>query len=207
MGSMWRNPLITAVLGLLVGFFGGYLMGQQQPLSGGSSVQGGSADIGQSRGAPAAGPESGGEDIGSAAVLMERVRVLERQVERSPDDYELMVELGNILSDLGRFRVAAGWYERSRSLRDDDPDLLTDLGICYREIEDPERAVALFDRAADLSEEHWQSRYNAAVVRLYDLNDPQGALGEIEKLQRLRRSTPGIPDLAGIEAEIARRMQ
>jgi hypothetical protein len=67
--------------------------------------------------------------------------------------------------------------------------------------------VALFDRAAELSARHWQSRYNAAVVRLYDLDDAEGALKAVSHLRALKESNPDIPDLSGIEAEIKRRLQ
>lgn len=207
---MWRNSLVTAVVGLLLGFFGGYLLGQGQPR--GSALQASDPHAGipgapSLSGLPGAGGARGAAGVSVNATLAERARELERVVGQQADNYEALVELGNVLYDLGEFGRAAEWYERSRVLRDDNADVLTDLGVCYRELNQPAKAVELFDRAADLSAGHWQSRYNAAVVRLFDLNDPQGARDEIEKLKQLRATLPGIPDLTGIEAEIARRIR
>ena len=88
------------------------------------------------------------------------------------------------------------FYERRAPSRTTRPTCLTDLGVCYRETGNPQKALELFDRAADLHPEHWQSRYNAAVVRLFDLNDLAGAKREVEKLKRSRarsRTSPTWP--------------
>jgi hypothetical protein len=52
---------------------------------------------------------------------------------------------------------------------------------------------------------HWQSRYNAVVVRLFDLNDAAGAAAELAKLKSL--NNPQIPDLSGLEKEIQQRLK
>lgn len=207
---MWRNSLVTAILGLLLGFFAGYLLGQQQPQPGVNT--GGDPHAGVPGAPPLPGmgaPSPGGGAPGAAvnARLAEQARELERLLAADPENYTLLVEMGNVLYDLAMFARAAEYYERARALRDDNPDVLTDLGVCYRETNQPARAIELFDRAADLSDRHWQSRYNAAVVRLFDLNDPKGAREEIDKLNQLRSKLPEIPDLAGIEAEISRRLR
>lgn len=209
---MWRNPLATAVLGVLGGFFAGYLMGEMQvsahlPNPGGLQDASGPASSSgvQRQRTGLRGDLPAGVTLGFD--LEERVRVLEETLARQPRDYESILELAGLRYDLGLLPMAADLYERARGIRDDNPDLLTDLGICYREMDQPKRAVALFDRAAELSARHWQSRYNAAVVRLYDLDDAAGALKEVSHLRALKDSNPGIPDLSGIEAEINRRLQ
>ncbi len=42
-------------------------------------------------------------------------------------------------------------------------------------------------------------------MRLFDLNDPAGAKQELDKLKQLKGTVPNIPDLTGLEGEIARR--
>lgn len=207
---MWRNSVVTAVLGLLLGFFAGYLLGQQQPQPVSSAAGDPHAGIPGAPPLPGMGVTSPGGGTSGAAVnarLAEQAREIERLLAADPQNYTLLVEMGNVLYDLAMFARAAEYYERARVLRDDNPDVLTDLGVCYRETNRPALAIELFDRAADISDRHWQSRYNAAVVRLFDLNDARGAREEIDKLNQLRSKMPEIPDLAGIEAEIARRLR
>jgi tetratricopeptide (TPR) repeat protein len=136
--------------------------------------------------------------------LTEDLTVVKQLLTKDPTNYAHLVQAGNITYDLGRFADAVDFYERARAVRDDSPDVLTDLGNCYREVKQPAKAVELFDKAAALGSTHWQSRYNAAVVRLFDLNDPLGARDEIEKLKQVKPAPAGMPDLAAFEAEIAR---
>ncbi len=208
---MWKNPVATAIVGLMLGFFAGYLIGQ----GGGAAAAAGGAGNPPAgvQGAPALDgapvqPPSGGRTAASSNPrLMEQARDLEAVLAKNPGDYTTLVEMGNVQYDMSNFVSAADYYERARKIKDDSADVLTDLGVCYRETKQPDKAVELFDRAADMSPAHWQSRYNAAVVRLFDLNDPKGAQEELTKLKSLGAAVSGMPDLTSLEQEIAARLK
>lgn len=209
---MLKNPLITAVAGILLGFFLGYAVGQQQPAA---PQHGGAMGVGDPHaGVPGAPPLSampqqppaGGRAMAAAdPQLLEMARELERLLAADPGNWEHLVQMGNVQYDLANWPKAIQYYERARAVRDDSPDVITDLGVAYREAGQPAKAIELLDRAADMSEAHWQSRYNAAVVRLFDLNDLDGATEELAKLKALRATIKEIPDLTPLEQEIARR--
>ncbi|HQU33825.1 MAG: hypothetical protein B7Z68_10865 [Acidobacteria bacterium 21-70-11] len=207
---MWKNPVVTAVVGILLGFFIGYLAGQGQRVA----LPGASATVNPHAGVPgapplsgeAAKPPEGGRTAATANPrLLEQAHELEGLLAKDPKNYDHLVQMANTEYDLNDFIKAEDYYEKARAIRDDSPDVMTDLGVCYKETGNPQKALELFDRAADQHPEHWQSRYNAAVVRLFDLNDPAGAKREVEKLKQLKGTVPNIPDLAGLEGEIARR--
>jgi tetratricopeptide (TPR) repeat protein len=205
---MWKNPIATAVIGLLIGFFFGYLIGQKQgvgrvtratdPHAG---VPGAPALTGQ----PQIPPEGGRTAAAANPRLLEQTRELETLIAKDPKNYDHLVQMANTQYDLNDFVKAADYYEKARTIRDDSPDVLTDLGVCYKETGKPQQALELFDRAAEMRPDHWQSRYNAAVVRLFDLNDPSGAKVEVDKLKQLQGKVPNLPDLTGLEGEIAKR--
>ncbi len=207
---MWKNPIVTAVVGILLGFFFGYLVGQGQggaPAAKASTndphagVPGAPALTGQ----PQMPPEGGRTAATGNPRLREQARELAGLLATDPNNYNLIVQMANIQYDLNDFVKASDYYEKARAIKDDSPDVLTDLGVCYKESGNQQKALTLFDKAADMSPEHWQSRYNAAVVRLFDLNDPAGAKVELEKLKKLKGKIAGIPDLSGLEGEIAKR--
>jgi len=206
---MLKNPVVTAVIGLLIGFFAGYLVPHQgeapaTPAAAGDPHAGvpGAPSL---SGAPVQPPE-GGRTLGTADPrLLEQARQLEQLIAADPGNYVHLVQMGNVQYDLGNYLKARDFYEKARAIRDDSADVLTDLGVCYRETNQPQRAIELFDRAADLTPAHWQSRYNAAVVYLFDLNDPDGAQQEIDRLKSLQPRPPDLPDLASFEAQIAQR--
>lgn len=209
---MVKNPLITAVAGVLLGFFLGYAVGQQQqvaPQSGGATEMG-DPHAGVPGAPPLSGmpqqPPQGGRTMATAnPQLLEHVRELERLLAADPGNYDHLVQMGNVQYDLSNWPKAVEFYEKARTVRDDSADVMTDLAVAYREVGQSAMAIELLDRAADMSPAHWQSRYNAAVVRLFDLNDTAGALEEVAKLKALRASIPDIPDLTALEQEIAQR--
>jgi lipopolysaccharide biosynthesis regulator YciM len=207
---MIKNPLITALAGLLVGFFVGYVVGQGGPAPATATAAGSATTASPSRSlagvAPA--PPSGGRTQATAnPQLMEEARDLDRLLQQDPNNYQHLVQMGNLQYDLGSYTKAITYYERARAIRDDSPDVMTDLGVAYRESGSPDKALELLDRAAEMSPEHWQSRYNAAVVRLFDLNDPKGAMEELEKLEKAKGDVQGIPDLTGLRQEIEKKLK
>ena len=205
---MWKNPIATAVVGILLGFFFGYLIAQKQgvvPAQRASDPHAGVAGAPPLTGQPQMPPEGGRTAATANPRLLEQARELETLLAKDPNNYDHLVQIANTHYDLNDFVKAAHFYEKARAIKDDSPDVLTDLGVCYKETGKPQQALVLFDRAADMRPDHWQSRYNAAVVRLFDLNDPAGAKQEVEKLKQLQGKVPSIPDLTGLEGEIAKR--
>jgi len=205
---MWKNPIATAVVGILLGFFFGYLIAQKQgvvPAQRASDPHAGVPGAPPLTGQPQMPPEGGRTAATANPRLLEQARELETLLAKDPNNYDHLVQIANTHYDLNDFVKAAHFYEKARAIKDDSPDVLTDLGVSYKETGKPQQALVLFDRAADMRPDHWQSRYNAAVVRLFDLNDPVGAKQEVEKLKQLQGKVPSIPDLTGLEGEIAKR--
>lgn len=193
-----------ALAGVLVGFLVGYVVGERQGRPVISDPHAGVPGAPSLSGQPQQPPEGGRTAATGNPQLMEQLRAVEKLLEKDPNNYEHLVQAGNLLYDLNNFLRAIDYYERARAIRDDSADVLTDLGVCYRETGNYQKALELFDKAADLGPGHWQSRYNAVVVRLFDLNDAAGAKVELDKLKAL--NNPQVPDLSGLEGEIARRL-
>jgi hypothetical protein len=207
---MWKNPIATAVVGILLGFFFGYLLGQKQaaiPAHQASNPHAGVSGAPALTGQPQMPPEGGRTSGTGNPRLLEQARELDTLLAKDPNNYDHLVQAANTQYDLNNFIKAADYYEKARAIKDDSPDVLTDLGVCYKESGKPQKALELFDRAAEMHPDHWQSRYNAAVVRLFDLNDPAGAKVEVDKLKQMQGKVPNLPDLTGLEGEIAKRMK
>ncbi len=154
--------LLTALLALAVGFFGGVFFGVWR-----SGDEGG--------GRPAGG-------AGSAPALAERIRELEAQTAQAPSDPAAWVELGNLYFDTDQPRKAIDAYRRALALNPDNADVWTDLGVMYRRDGNPEEAVRCFDRAMAIDPRHEISRLNKGIVLLHDLRDEAGAIRAWEEL-------------------------
>jgi len=210
--QFWKNPIITAVAGVLLGFFVGWIVGQGQPgapppipavASAAQNPHAGVPGAPPLAGQPQGQPEGGRTGATGNPQLMEQARQLETLLAGDPNNYDTLVSMGNLQYDMGNFVKAREFYERARAIRDDSPDLLTDLGVCYRD-GDPKKALEMFSRAAALSPTHWQSRFNSMVVLHNDLKDSAGARRQLDELKRLQATVPGIPPLTGWEQELAK---
>jgi tetratricopeptide (TPR) repeat protein len=112
------------------------------------------------------------------------------------------LKLANANFDIRRWERAQELYSRYLKLRPGQPDILSDLGITYRELGKYQEALEQFAAAQKLAPDHWQSRYNQAVVLGIDLkryDEAKRILAELEKLQ------PGNQDVAKLAAEVDRR--
>lgn len=204
---MWKNPIVAVLAGALLGFVTGYLVGQAQPLPAPAPAP---AAVNPHAGVPGAPPLGGTGAMPPAAAmpdpqLTQQLRDLEALLAKDPENYDHLVRAGNTLYDMNSYARAIDYYERARRIRDGSADVDTDLGVCYRETGNAQKAVELFTRAAALAPTHWQSRFNLLVVNLFDLGDLAAAEQQVAELRKLDVKAPGFPDLAMFEKEIASR--
>jgi len=109
------------------------------------------------------------------------------------------VQIGNDYFDLGDAQKSISAYTRALDIKGDDPNVLTDLGVMYRQAGDFQKALASFRKAASVSPTHPQSRMNIGVVLMHDLNDPKGAITAWEDYLRV---APNDPNAANIRQSI-----
>jgi cytochrome c-type biogenesis protein CcmH/NrfG len=209
-----KNPVITLIVGALLGFFIGFVVGQRQPAAPPPAQASGQMPVnphGAGGSVPAEGQATGASQPASQPKfdpkLGDELMAVKQLLAKDPTNYAHLVQAGNLCYDMNLFQEAIEYYEKARGVKDDSADVQTDLGNCYREAGQAGKALELFDKAASLRPDHWQSRYNAVVVRLFDLADPAGAKQELEKLKAVKPVPAGMPDVASLEQEIAKRLK
>lgn len=111
-----------------------------------------------------------------------RIGELEILCTQDPKNQIHWIDLGNAYFDAKMPQKAIQAYTTALTLGQKNPDLLTDLGIMYRQIHDYEKALAMFREAQTLSESHIQSRMNEGIVLLYDLKKKEEAFVCFKKL-------------------------
>jgi tetratricopeptide (TPR) repeat protein len=170
-----RLPILSLLIGALLGFIGGYFAG-----GGGRPGPAPVAEV----------PE------GTAGSLSE----LQRAAERDPENPRLLIALGNSWYDREDWDRAIQSYEKARRKAPEDPNLLSDLGAAYRNRGEFDRAVSLFERAHKNDRDHWQSLLNLVLIHAYDLHDPAASQRWFDEL---KRRYPEIPDLNRIQERIS----
>ena len=200
-GSQAENKAILVGGGFVAGLVVGLLIMSFVGSTGGTKVSD----------APA--PITGGQQQGPDRVKLTReIAQAEDIVRKDPQNYQAWVQIGNDYFDLGEAQKSVEAYQRALAIKGDDPNVLTDMGVMYRQLKDFPKAVAAFRRAAAASPTHPQSRMNLGVVLMHDLNDKPGAIAAWEDFLRaapndpnaenIRRSIAELKSQAGGESEL-----
>lgn len=145
-------------------------------------------------GGPAQGAAAGGD-----APMMAEISELRQRVEQDPSDLESLTRLANLYHDAQMWEPAKSFYERAIELSPEDPDLVTDYGVCFVGTGDFQRAIDLFARAQEIDPSHPQSLFNTAVVRGVHMRDREGALAMLDRLDAI---VPGFPRSAELRAQL-----
>lgn len=204
--NLTKDNVLFTVIGILVGFISGYLLHEvvaaRQPprlqagLSAATPAEGGSEMPADSN-APSA--EAGGAQGGPA---MKEIQELRQFVEAHPDDADAVRKLANLNFDIRNWSRAMELYERFLKLKPNDPDALSDLGFCYREQKDFEKALSFFRKAQAANPDHWQSYFNEVVVLGIDLK----RFDEADKvLAKLKQMQPNNADIEQLAKEVSSR--
>jgi tetratricopeptide (TPR) repeat protein len=120
----------------------------------------------------------------------------------NPDNAPAWLQLAQLSYDLEDWGRAVEAYRRYLELAPADPNVLSELGVSLRGVGRNEEALAAFDLAQELAPQHWQSRYNEALVLAFDMRRFDDAETVIEELRDLQ---PDNPDVERLAAAVERR--
>ncbi len=133
----------------------------------------------------------GGNPMGA---VFQKLNELKQQIEKNPNDAEALSQLGAMYMDAGKFPQAAEYLERALKVHD-DPQVRTDLGICYRNNGDTAKSLAQFQQVVQANPDQWQALFNEVIV-LAETRRMAEAKTELAKLQQLRPGDPDVQKLA-----------
>ena len=173
--------------------------------AGAAAAAGGGSAAGAEGGAAGGGTAGGGGGAaagGSPPPAMAAVQQLRDYVASHPKDADAVLKLANLNFDINNFGRAKDLYTQFIGLRGPNPDVLTDLGTCYRQLRQFDTALAQFRHAEELAPAHWKSRFAEVVVLAFDLNQTAAADQAFGRLQAL---APGQPEVAQLGAALQRR--
>ena len=85
------------------------------------------------------------------------------------------MQLANMYFDAERYQDAAEWYQQALGINPKDINASTDLGIAYYYMNQPDRALAQFDKSLALNPRHAKTLLNVGIVRAFGKQDLRGA--------------------------------
>jgi tetratricopeptide (TPR) repeat protein len=155
---MKRDTLVFTICGFALGLvIGSFLIGPHLPRAT-------AANAAEPAAAPAsAAATNDAPPMAQMNAVREQLAKLMETVERDPRNFAALAQLGNMYMDAAKFPQAIDYFERALAVRE-DATVRTDIGICYKQAGQLEKARAAFERAAADAPDQWQALYNEAVV-------------------------------------------
>jgi cytochrome c-type biogenesis protein CcmH/NrfG len=128
------------------------------------------------------------------------IPTLEAMVAQDPKNAKAWIQLGNDYFDTHQAQKAIDAYSKALELQPNDPNVLTDQGVMYREVGQYDKALANFEKANKADPSHVTSLFNQGVVWAYDKKDPKKATAI---WQRVMQAEPNGPNGAKARQAIA----
>lgn len=179
---MRADAIVFGVAGSLFGLIIGWVLGTQNAI--------GTAPLA----APVAqaAPAAAGAPAAQQAVPLDatRVQALQTVAEKDPKNVESRVQLGNMFFDAEQYPQAITWYEQALVLNPADPNVSTDLGVAYYYTNQPDRALAQFEKSLAADPRHIKTLLNVGIVRAFGKNDLPGAAKAWEEVVALSPDSP-----------------
>ena len=191
---MKKENLAFLAAGLAFGFLFGFglfnaMDNAPAPGNTGTPAGGMGAPAGPRAQAPA-NPNQGG-----GAPMVAEINALKRVLQENPEDTTALVRLANMHQDAAMWEQAIGYYERAVAVTPDDPNLITDMGVCFRNLQQFDRAMELFDQAQAHDPSHWQSLFNIVIVAGFDLGQFDRANAAMAAMEAMNPQPPRLDEL------------
>jgi len=176
-----KENLLFVLIALIVGLLGGYLI---------FSIAGKKEAV----------PVGGGVPMGAGSPTdyQKRITEAEKIVAGDPKNLQAWIQLGNDYFDTGQPQKAISAYGKALELKPNDPNVLTDQGVMFKQTGAFDKAVANFERAQQIDPNHLQSLYNLGVVYADDLKQPDKAIKAWSRYLQLDSTSPTAQQIKGM---------
>src|SRR5665647_300601 len=137
-----KETILFVVVALIVGLLFGVIYSKRKDKDSSS--------------APSIAAPQGGAPVNA----QQNIKMLETLVATDPKNHKAWVELGNTYFDAQMPAKSVEAYAKALELNPNDPNVLTDQGVMYRQLGWFDKAIENFTKANTVDPRHIQSLYN-----------------------------------------------
>ena len=124
---------------------------------------------------------------------------LEQLSAKDPGNANYRTRIGNIYYDMDQYGKAAVYYKESLELNPRDPNVETDLAVCYHYLGENDKSLEILDKVLQYSPNFAQAMFNKGIVLISGKGDKKGGIAVWE---RLLREHPDFPRRAELQQSI-----
>ena len=137
------------------------------------------------------------------ALLVEVARLLARVNQNDPDDYDILVNLGNVHFDIAyidkkneEFAKAREFYEAALTKKPEDVEVRTDLGLTYflANPSETEKAIGEFEKSLKLDPNHQKTLQVIAQAFITEKRKTE-AREYIDRLEAVNPKNPFVKEM------------
>jgi tetratricopeptide (TPR) repeat protein len=176
-----NESVLIAVVALIVGLLGGYLV----------------FSISSSSKNPQVGPAIP-NGAGSPTDYARRIAEAEKIVAQDPKNLNAWISLGNDYFDTEQAQKAIGAYGKALELDPNNVSVLTDQGVMYRKMGWYDKAIANFEKALKIDPKHLQTLYNIGLVYALDMKQPDKGIPYWKKFIEIDPTSPTSIQIKGM---------
>jgi tetratricopeptide (TPR) repeat protein len=121
--------------------------------------------------------------------------MFKQQLERDPNNVEVLTRYGDFLSDTQHFQEAADTYAKVLKAQPGNLDVQTFMGTALWNLGKKEEAVAAYEKSLKADPNHVPSLYYMAMVDLDLRHDIAAASDKLAKMEKIDPSQPALKEL------------
>ena len=137
----------------------------------------------------------------SPEMLAKAAEPLSAKLKTDPNNFDVLVQLGNLYYDGQGYPEAINYYEKALKIQPNNPDVRTDLGTAYWYTGDPDKALASFKKSLEVRPNHPGTMFNVGIVEWQGKKDPKAA---IVVWEQLLKNNPDYPQKDQVQMLIER---
>jgi tetratricopeptide (TPR) repeat protein len=203
-GTVWTGvqAYTFAVVCLLLGMAGGWLIRGSQSPAPRASVETASASV----------PSMGGGTMNAQPNPEQMKKMAETQaapliekLKSDPNNPELLASIGNYYYDAQQYQTAVDYYGRSLQAKPADASVRTDMATAYWYMGNADTAIAEFNKALTYEPNKPNTLFNRGLVKWQGKMDAAGAVADWEKLLATNPNYEGKDKVQQMLAEVKKR--
>lgn len=195
-----QNAIILAVVCLLVGIAGGWMLGGlQSPSATDTALNANTAaPVGQVGGAMS--------QVSTAERAQQmadsQAEPLIQKLKATPNDAELLTKIGDIYYDAQLYAIAIDYYGRALKQKPADVSVRTDMATAYWYMGNADTAIAEYNKALGYEPTSANALFNRGLVKWKGKGDAAGALADWDKLLKTNPNYEAKDNVLKMIAEV-----